>query len=242
MKKKQIQRKKTNNKKILKQEKIKHQIQINKKKTKQNLKNQPKITLQKHGKVKKDGKKKNNKALIIGVIAIVLILIILAIVLFFQNTPKVALEGMLNSLKTGDFEKASQYVDINALLDSSKLEENDQDKQKLLFDKLSWKINKVTEENNNATVEVEITTKDFKVIIENCMQKALKAVFSGQDFSNEQLENMLVEELSNEQVQTTTLNSTINLTKQDGKWKVVSDDTLVSALLPGLNEAIEEIQ
>ena len=162
MKKKQIQRKKTNNKKILKQEKIKHQIQINKKKTKQNLKNQPKITLQKHGKVKKDGKKKNNKALIIGVIAIVLILIILALLLFFQNTPKVALEGMLNSLKTGDFEKASQYVDINALLDSSKLEENDQDKQKLLFDKLSWKINKVTEENNNATVEVEITTKDFK--------------------------------------------------------------------------------
>ena len=67
--------------------------------------------------------------------------------------------------------------------------------QKLFFDKLEWNIKNTNIENDTANVEIEVTNKDFKTIIGNYMQKALKAVFSGNDLSNSQMESYLKEEL-----------------------------------------------
>lgn len=74
------------------------------------------------------------------------------------------------------------------------------------------------------------------------MQNALRVAFSGQELSDAEMENYLLEELRNEDVETITTTQTINLTKQDGKWVINTIDTnLIDILLPGLNEAINSL-
>ena len=125
------------------------------------------------------------------------------------------------------------------MLDSESL---DQETMNLLFDKLSWKVTETTQEENTANVTVEVTNKNFKTIIANYMQNALRVAFSGQELSDAEMENYLLEELRNEDVETTTTTQTINLTKQDGKWVINTTDTnLIDILLPGLNEAVNSL-
>lgn len=214
----------------------------NKKETKKEVKANKKLETKKKA---KDGKKKSNSiigAVVLGVILLVAI-IILAVALT-AKTPENAVNGMFNSLKTGDFEKVNEFVNYNELMNSSEISAEDgldQETQKLFFDKLDWKIIKVEKENDNATIEVEVTNKDFKTILGNYMQKVLKVAFSGQEMSDQEIENYLIEELRNEQAQTTTVTKTIQAVKQDGEWKVVVDEELEDALLPGLNDAVNAL-
>ena len=74
------------------------------------------------------------------------------------------------------------------------------------------------------------------------MQNALRVAFSGQELSDAEMENYFLEELRNEDVETTTTTQIINLTKQDGKWVINTTDTnLIDILLPGLNEAVNSL-
>ena len=207
--------------------------------------------LEKQAKKEKNNKEKNGKKspvipTVIIVVVVLLIAILLTVMIVTSSAPKKSLEALLTNLKAGDFTKAQEYV--SGELDLGTVNSNEE-AQKLLFDKLNWKINKVTEvDENNATVEVEITTKDFQTVINNYMKKALDAVketitgggttesFSGADF-----ENYFIEELKNENIQTTTITTTVNAVKEDNKWKIVSDDSLYNAVLPGLQEAVNTL-
>ena len=197
------------------------------------------------GKVTVEGKK-SKKAPIIALIIIIAI-VILAIVLYivFANGPKGVVEGMFKALKNGDYDKVSEYINYNEVISSSDVldsESLDEETMNLLFDKLSWKVTETTQEENNANVTVEVTNKNFKTIIANYMQNALRVAFSGQELSDAEMENYLLEELRNEDVETTTTTQTINLTKQNGKWVVsTTDNDLVNILLPGLNEAVNSL-
>ena len=190
--------------------------------------------------------KKSKKAPIITAIVIIAI-IILAIVLYvaFANGPKGVVEGMFSALKNGDYDKVNEYINYNEVISSSDVldsESLDQETMNLLFDKLSWKVTETTQEENTANVTVEVTNKNFKTIIANYMQNALRVAFSGQELSDAEMENYLLEELKNEDVETTTTTQTINLTKQDGKWVIDTTDTnLIDVLLPGLNEAVNAL-
>ena len=190
--------------------------------------------------------KKSKKAPIITAIVIIAI-IILAIVLYvvFANGPKGVVEGMFSALKNGDYDKVNEYINYNEVISSSDVldsESLDQETMNLLFDKLSWKVTETTQEENTANVTVEVTNKNFKTIIANYMQNALRVAFSGQELSDAEMENYLLEELKNEDVETTTTTQTINLTKQDGKWVINTTDTnLIDILLPGLNEAVNSL-
>ena len=190
--------------------------------------------------------KKSKKAPIITAIVIIAI-IILAIVLYvvFANGPKGVVEGMLSALKNGDYDKVNEYINYNEVISSSDVldsESLDQETMNLLFDKLSWKVTETTQEENTANVTVEVTNKNFKTIIANYMQNALRVAFSGQELSDAEMENYLLEELRNEDVETTTTTQTINLTKQDGRWVINTTDTnLIDILLPGLNEAVNSL-
>lgn len=199
---------------------------------------------------KKDNKKEGKKAplvpTVIAVVVVLLIAILLTVMIITSSAPKKSLDSLLTNLKAGDFEKAQEYLSGDGDLTTDNL---DAEKQKLLFDKLEWKIDKVTEtDENTATIDVEITTKDFQTIINNYMQKALEAVRgaitgSGSDesFSSADFENYFVEELQNEEIQTTTVNATVNAVKEDGSWKIVSDEALVNAILPGLQETVNSL-
>lgn len=185
---------------------------------------------------KAETKKANNNMIIIGVaIAVVVVIAIIACIMLMKDSPKKIVEQAFTELKAGAFaqEMLSGLIQGEDGLNA--------EAQKLLFEKLEWKILKETEEGDKATVEVEVTNKDFKTILGNYMQKALKAAFSGQTISEEEMTNYLVEELKNEEVQTVTNTQSINLEKKDGKWEIVEDDNFVNCVLPGLNEAVNAL-
>lgn len=197
-------------------------------------------------KKEKNGKKSPVIPTVIVVVVVLLIAILLTVMIVTSSAPKKSLEALLTNLKSGDFTKAQEYVSGD--LDLGTVNSNEE-AQKLLFNKLNWKINKVTEKDeNNATVEVEITTKDFQTIINNYMKKALDAVRetitgggSTESFSSADFEKYFIEELKNENIQTTTITTTVNAVKEDNKWKIVSDDALYNAVLPGLQEAVNTL-
>ncbi len=201
----------------------------------------------KQNKEKKESKEKGNKKVGYWVGGIILLLVVLAIVtalLLLPATPEKTVEGMLNSLKNADFESVNKYVNYDEIVNQSETLQNsemDEETQSLLFDKLTWKISNILKEENTASVEVEITNKDFNQIISNYTQEALKIAFSGESFTQEEQNNKLKEQLKNEEIGTKTVTTTIQLVKQDGEWKVQADESLVNALLPGLQEAINSL-
>lgn len=209
-------------------------------------KEEKKVEKKEKNKKEKTGKKSPVIPTVIVVVVVVLIAILLTVMIVTSSAPKKSLEALLTNLKAGDFTKAQEYVSGD--LDLGTVNSNEE-AQKLLFDKLNWKINKVTEvDENNATVEVEITTKDFQTVINNYMKKALDAVketITGggttESFSSADFEKYFIEELKNENIQTTTITTTVNAVKEDNKWKIVSDDALYNALLPGLQEAVNTL-
>ena len=189
---------------------------------------------------KKEEKTKTKKNTWIGKTIVVITVLGIAALLTFMivtsSDPKKSVDGFLTNLKAGDFEKAQEFMSGEALF---KDEEYDIETQRLFFDKISWKVTKITKENDNATAEVEITTKDFKTVISSYMQKVLKLALSGGNITVEENKNYLMEELKNDQVKTITQTKTIQLVKEDDKWKVVSNDELLNTLLPGFQEFVD---
>ena len=185
---------------------------------------------------KVDKKNANNNTIIIGVAVVAVVLVaIIACVLLMKDSPKKVVENRLNDIKTGAYAQ-------NVLAGFVQGEDNlDVEAQKLLFEKLEWKVLNEKQEGEKATVEVEITNKDFKTIMGNYKEKVLKAAkaaFSGQGISEDEMINYLMEELRNEEVQTVTANQTISLEKRDGKWEITDEESFVNIILPGLYEAI----
>ena len=201
----------------------------------------------KEKKANKEKKEKGSKKVGYWVSGIVLLLVVLAIVtalLLLPATPEKTVEGMLNSLKNADFESVNKYVNYEEIVNESEMLQNsemDEETQSLLFDKLAWKILNISKEENTASVEVEITNKDFDQIISNYTKEALKIAFNGESFTQEEQNNKLKEQLKNEEIGTKTVTTTIQLTKQGREWKIQPDESLINALLPGLQEAINSL-
>lgn len=182
--------------------------------------------------VKKD-EKKTNRSVFIGIAVVaVAIIAIIAIFMMTQETPQKVVEKTLTELKQGAY--AEQM--LSGILQGE--DDFNVEAQKLLFEKLEWKVLNVTQEGKTATVEVEITNKDFKTIMGNCMQKAFKAALTGKISNQEDMTNYILEELRNEEIQPVTTNQSIKVEKQDGKWKVVEGEEFVNCVLPGLYEAV----
>ena len=189
---------------------------------------------------------KNNKVgyWVGGVVLILVVLAIVTALILLPATPDKTIEGMLNCLKNGDLENINKYVDYNQIVNQSEMlgnSEGDQELQTLLFSQLSWKNLNITKEEEKATAEIEITNKDFEKVISNYTEEALKIAFSGQSFTEEEQMNKLKEQLKNEEIGTKTVTTTVQMIKQDGKWKVQVDDNLINALLPGLQDAINSL-
>ena len=199
---------------------------------------------EKNKNTKTDQKKKWIPTAIVA-IAVIAIIAVLTVMIVVSSDPKKSLDGLLTNLRSGNFEKAQEYLsgDETELTDTSL----DEEAQKLLFEKLSWNIKKVTQEKDKATIVVEIRNKDFQTVVNNYAKRALnaakEAIGSGntENISEQDFQQYFLEELKNEEIQTTTNEKTINAVKVDNKWKIVSDDNLVSAILPGLEEAINTL-
>ena len=208
----------------------------------------PKVRKEKTPKeAKEKGKKRGILARTIAVI-IVLCLVIGLIYLALPSPARV-LEQMLRDLKAGNFEQAQQYVDYKQLSDIPALgasEENTENEavnenDKLFYENLQWKIKNIEKNGDEAKIEVEITNKNYKTIFQNYTKKIIQKLFNNESTSTEEMEQYLIEEFKNENVDQVTTTQTITVQKQDGKWKVVVDESLRNAIYPGLTEAIEAL-
>lgn len=192
---------------------------------------------------KKESKKGNGKKVagIVVVIAVIAIVALLTVLIVTSSDPKKSVDGYLTNLKAGDFEKAQEFATGEKILNDINYSE---EVQKLLFDKMSWKVTKVTTNNDSATVEIEVTNKDFSEAVQNCMKKMLsnfKAVLGG-TLTTQDIGKYFEEELKNENLQTKTTTGTIKLEKQDKKWKVIVDEQIENILLPELESSINYMQ
>ena len=198
-------------------------------------------------KEKKEKKSKKTPWIItaVTVVVVAILVVLLTYMIVTSSDPKKSADGLFMNLREGDFAKAREFISSDESFSSEILDDDlNPETQKLLFNKLSWKVNKINENGEEATIDIEITNKDFKTILSNDMQKTLKSAFNKEDSeetTEEVAENYLIEELKNDQVQTTTVTTTINAIKQDKKWKIVEDEELVKALLPGLEETINSL-
>lgn len=194
-------------------------------------------------KEKNNTNKKSKVPAILTVVIVLAIVALLTVLIVTSSDPKKSVDGFLTNLKAGDFEKAQEFVIGDNLFES---QQYSNETQKLLFDKISWKVNKTTTENDKAKVDLEITNKDFTKITENSMKKILsnlkaKTLLQG-NISNNDIEKYFEEELKNDNVQMKTETRTIELQKQDGKWKVVANEELENSLLPGLQDPVNNMK
>lgn len=180
-----------------------------------------------------------------GIILLLVVLAIITALLLLPTTPEKTVQGMLNSLKNADFGSVNKYVNYEEIIGKSKMLQNtemDEETQSLFFNRLSWKILNISKEETTASVEVEITNKDFEQIISNYTKEALKIAFNGGSFSKEEQNNKLKQQLKSEDIGTKTVTVTIQLVKQNREWKIQSNEDLINALLPGLQEAINSLK
>ena len=180
-----------------------------------------------------------------GIVLFIVALILVTAFIILQNTPEKTIEGFFNCLKTGDFESVTKYV-INTenIENQEEINSDDmsQEAKQLFFNKIEWNILNITKENDIATVEVELTNKDFKTIMTNCMKKIVQTAIEGQDVSEEKQKEYLLEQLRDESIQTMKETKQLELQKQDGKWKVKMDENTVLSLLPGFEDAMNSVE
>ena len=188
-----------------------------------------------------------NKVLKIVLAVLVLVVVIVAVVFgilkLTAKNPADSVTGLVECLKNGDFQGANVYVNgdnTEALgIDS---ETEDIEMIKLFFSNLNLNIVEVTKDKDQAIVKAEITNKDLNTIMQNYMKKALELAMSSINTSTttEDMETQLLDyfksQFTSTEIENITTSVDIVLIKVDKEWKVVLDETLRDALLPGLSE------
>ena len=193
---------------------------------------------------KKIKEKKSGKGTFTRIIAIIIILLaIIGLIYLAIPTPEKTLNNFFNSLKNGNIEKINQYLNYDEISLEKVLNEGTEtnEVQKALFESLEWNIKSVTEEQDIATIEVEVTNKDYEKAFKSYIQEMFQKFLNNEDVSDEEQFDLLINEISKEETGTKTTTQTITLSKENGQWEVNSDDSLIEALYPGLVEGIDSI-
>lgn len=195
--------------------------------------------------------KKESKGITARVIAIIIILLVIVGLIYLAiPTPEKALNSMLQDLKNGNFEDVKKYVDYSELTSipgsandtqDGEIPQDQIEKEKLLYESLEWNIKSTSKTGDTATIEIEITNKDFKEIYKNYIQKVFEGLLSNSNLSDEEAEEYFIEQLKKEDISKSTTTQEITIEKQGGEWKVKVDDNLKNAIYPGMQEAMNSI-
>lgn len=105
--------------------------------------------------------------------------------------------------------------------------------QAFLAKQITYKINSVDVNEENRTVEVEITNIDFKKIIEEFINKKTLNIASAEEFKNE-----LVKKIQSKDAPKRKFNIVIKL---DDDCKIIMTSELSNALLGGYTQYINEL-
>ena len=210
-----------------------------KSKVENKLKDSPKA------KVKKE--KKSKKWLLVVVLLIILIILAL-MVLYTSITPRSSVNNLFTNLKNGNKFMANlniNYDELISVLDTSIVSANGSsmsDLEKECFNELSWEITGESVENQTATVTATITTKNFRQVLLNWIEKISEVLENQDDISTEQNLQLLNESLVQDNVDTRTNEVTISLERKGLTWKVNINDEFIDAIYPGLNQVLDVME
>lgn len=225
--------------KNVKKENLKNEKEQNKVKSENKLKDSPKT------KIKKE--KKSKKWLLVVILLIILIVLAL-MVLYTSITPRSSVNNLLTNLKNGNKFMAGLNIDYDELisvLDSTIALEGGSSMSNLekeCFNELSWEITGESVENTNATVTATITTKNFRQVLLNWIEKISEVLETQDDIDTAQNLQLLEESLVQDNVDTRTNEVTINLERRGLTWKVVINDEFIDAIYPGMTQVLDVME
>lgn len=193
-------------------------------------------------------KEKKSKKWIIVVVLLVILIILAVLVLYTSITPRDSVNNLFTNLKNGNKFMASLNIDYDNLisvLDSTIVQQNGSEMSNLereCFNELSWEITGESVENNTATVTATVTTKSFRQVLLNWIEKISEVLENQDDISTEQNLQLLEESLTEEDVGTTQTEVTINLERKGFTWKVIINEEFIDAIFPGLNQVLDVME
>lgn len=194
---------------------------------------------------------KNNKILVISVCVILAALVVVGVVLGItklskgNKNPADSVIGFIEALKNIEVENAAAYT-TDGKTDSFDLgtdSEKDIEMIKLFFKNLQYSVKDTTKEKDTAVVTLEISNKNLQSILNMYAAKATEIALSklgeNPDATQEDMETELLNYFKtlfdSEEVETVTTTVDVNLNKVDNEWKVVVNEALRDAMLPGMN-------
>lgn len=140
-----------------------------------------------------------------------------------------------SALKTTNINEVNKYTKYNTIiagLDESILNQEEVSEiEKNLFNTMEWSIEKIKEEDNNTVAIIEVTNKDFKMIITEWLQEIVNRKTNGEDISNEVGLKVLENILKNNNYGTQTV---IKKVKIDKDSKIEVNDDLINLLYSGI--------
>ncbi len=200
---------------------------------------------------------KNNKLLVIIACAILAIVVIVGVIFGITKissggkNPADSVTGFIDALKNVEIDKAAGYT-VDGKKDSFDIgtdSENAVEMVKLYFKNVQYSVKNTTKEKDTAVVTLEISNKDLKSIISMYTAKALEIALSklgeNANISQADMETELLNYFKtlfdSEEIETVTTTVDVKLNKVDKEWKIVVDEMLRDAMLPGMNEVNESL-
>lgn len=164
-----------------------------------------------------------------------------------ENAEK-AVTDFMTAIQNCDYETMAS---IGNGMDADKINTTDeQDKQIFdnLFNKTTYEIKSAElQEDKSVLVTTDITTVDvgkaYSTAITNSFSQLLSNAFSGEELSDEESEQIiidnLVNELNNSNTGTVTTTVNIKVLKVDKTWKVDCDDAFINAITGNLKSTLQ---
>ena len=192
----------------------------------------------------KKSKTKTNKGIIL-VIIIAILIIILGIIRLIENSVNekskfIEQEEIINNafsaLKNLNKKEIENYLDYATLisgLDESILQEN-VSLENYLFNSMEWSIENIKEENENIVVVVEVSNKDYKKIITEWLKEIVEVNEENNSISEVESLQILERILQEDNCGTRTVIKKIQLSQQNGNWKIIVNNDLINLLYPGI--------
>lgn len=156
-----------------------------------------------------------------------------------------------------DFMTAVQNCDYETMasigngMDTDKINTTDEQGKQIfdnLFNKTTYEIKSAElQEDKSVLVTTDITTVDvgkaYSTAITNSFSQLLSNAFSGEELSDEESEQIiidnLVNELNNSNTGTVTTTVNIKVLKVDKTWKVDCDDAFINAITGNLKSTLQ---
>ena len=195
-------------------------------------------------KEKTKSSKKKGKWIALFIVLIFVVAIVVGIV-FFMKTPYYALMKAFNTMKNGDIDSLSKYIEYDELIgvDGEKIDSGDEmsELEKNCFSEFTYKINTVKVEGDVATINVDTTNKNFRNAITKWTQQYFIKAYKGEEISREDGIKLLNECLNDSSIGTITTNKDITLNRVDGKWMIEVNEQLKDAIFPGQSDVVNSV-